>query len=270
MVEQTMARAESTQVQFTDPEAPELSDYRPVDLWVILAIALALLSLTAFLVPLFWIVPLLATGVSIVALRSVHDDTRPTSGRKGAVVALVISLFILGAAPARYITIMTMIAQQGRNHAEAWLELVRQGRLQEAHQLTLSLYSRVSPQTSLEGHYQERPSVPTATPNPMAMMEEFSPAAELQNLFSQPGLREIVKAAPDVEFELVRSAGFERDSGPNTQVLDLRYVARYEVDGKPQRSRFRVLMERTLFTHSGVTHWRVRSVDDIDALGIRD
>jgi hypothetical protein len=266
-----MTQVEVPEVQFTDPEAPESSDYRPVNLWVVLAIFLVVLSLTAYIMPLFWIMPLLATGVSILALRSVHDETRPTSGRKGAVVALVLSLFILGSAPTRYITTMNMITHQARRHAESWLELVREGRLQEAHQLTLDLYSRVNPGLNLESHYEERPEAPTsAFPDPMAMMQQFSPAAELQNFFSQAGLRDVVKAAPNVEFEFVRSAGFERSSSPTTQVVDLRFMARYELDGRPQRNRFRILMERNLMTHAGVTHWRVRSMDDVDALGLRN
>jgi flagellar biosynthesis protein FliP len=268
-----MAQVELPQVAFTDPEAPEISEYRPLNQWVVLAVALTVLSLSAFLMPIFWIFPLLAVIVSFVALRSLLDETRPTSGRRGAVMALVLSLFILGCAPVRYITVMMMTANQGRAHAEAWLAMVQEGRLHEAHQLSLDLYSRVAPHEDLEQHYRARPDTSTSSPSPdspMAMMAAFSPPEELRNFFNQPGLKNLVAAGKEAEVEFVRSAGFEPSQAANLTVVDLRYVVRYVVDGKPQRSRLRILMERAMVPQSGVTHWRVKSVDDMDALGIKD
>jgi hypothetical protein len=261
-VDQDMTQVESPEVRFTDPEAPELSDYRPVDRWVVLAIIASLLSFFAFLIPTLWIIPLVATLLSVAAIRSVLDESRPTMGRKGAMFALFLSLFILGCAPMRHATLIWHTSRQARIHADSWLELIREGRLPEAHQLTLSLYTRVGEGVNLEEHYRSPGNLPPADPE-MGMMPAMHPSQELELYFGKAGIKEIVEAAPEVEFEFVRVAKVDLTSIANSRVAELRYVARYTKDGKLQRADLRILMERTMLPHSGLTHWRVYNFDNL-------
>lgn len=262
-VDQVMTQVESPEVRFADPEAPELSDYRPVDRWVVFAIIASLLSFTAFVMPTLWIFPLVATLLSVIAIRSVLDESRPTMGRKGALFALFLSLFILGCAPMRHATLIWLTSRQARIHADAWLELVREGRLPEAHQLTQSLYTRVSAGVNLDEHYRAPENLAPVTDPNMGMMPAMHPSQELELYFGKAGIKEIVEAAPEVEFEFVRVAKVDLTSIANSRVAELRYLARYTINGKLQRAELRIMMERSMLPHSGVTHWRVYGFDNM-------
>ena len=64
-------------------------DYHLINAWSVIALVLALLSSAALLLPIFWIVPLLAIAASLIALAKIRREPHLYIGYRMAVIDLV-------------------------------------------------------------------------------------------------------------------------------------------------------------------------------------
>jgi len=77
-------------------ELATTSEYRALSLWALASLAVGLLSLFAFLSPLFWLLPLAGVAVGTMTLRQLHLNRDRFTGSRLAWCGLAISLVTLG------------------------------------------------------------------------------------------------------------------------------------------------------------------------------
>lgn len=116
-----------------DQDHDDQVTYRPVSTLAVLALVAGCLSALALSTQVLWVVPLLAAGLAIVAVRDTATGTPPKAGRGLALIGLALAVGFgcqaIGFAAADHWI--------GRNRAVetaiGWREAVRGGRWAEAH-----------------------------------------------------------------------------------------------------------------------------------------
>ena len=137
--------------------AGEAADYRSLSIWAIVGCGLGLLSFLSLTHPSLWLVPFLAVLCSLVALVRIRRDPDYLMGIKAAQVGLALGLFFLACAPVRYLGERRLLQREAEAFFQVWLEAVRSGRLEEAHQATLHPRYRQPRGTDLREFYRSSP-----------------------------------------------------------------------------------------------------------------
>lgn len=225
-----------------DVEAPELEGYRPISPLVIVACIVGLASVLAIVHPLLWIVPIVAAVLSICAIVRVSAAQSRYGGRSAAIAALCFAVFIGSYAPARTISRERALYEQARLNVEAWLSLLQQGRVQEAHQLSLNEHERFQGPASLADHYAEVPPPSRMSPaSQMEAMEEASmqgppPAVKLKGFVAEPVVAKLLEFGEQARIEHLKNVQSELSFG--THRLTLRYRAAGVHAGQPESIEF--------------------------------
>lgn len=113
----------------------ELPTYRPVSALAVVALLAGICSAAALVAPVFWMLPLVAAGLSVAAL---VDVTRPAGGKVGRLAALAgLALAIGFGAQAVTATGVSrwLACQRAEAVARYWLTAIRDGRLDEARSM---------------------------------------------------------------------------------------------------------------------------------------
>lgn len=213
--------------------AEQSPDYRSLSVWALVGCGLGLLSFVALAHPSLWLVPLLAVFCSLVALVRIRRDPDYLMGVKPAMIGLAIGLFFLSCAPLRYLGERHLLQREAQAFFHAWLDAVRNGRLEEAYQGTLEPRYRQPRGTDLREFYQSSPD----------------DQKDLESYFNFGVAKEL------------------RDAGPQvTAVLDREFSVLFEYDQQSMTHRWRVY--RTPEPQEGETPFLelqtqiVRSADD--------
>jgi len=138
---------------FSDAGEADLAQYRVVSPFAVVALLLGLSSFLALLQPLLVILPLLGIAASLIALRIIAADPSSRAGRTVALAALALAVAFAAATPAKNVSRNWIVKSRARRFATQWLELVRDGQLDRAHQLTLAAARRQSPEIPLAEFY---------------------------------------------------------------------------------------------------------------------
>ncbi|HEY6564498.1 MAG TPA: hypothetical protein VIY86_08380, partial [Pirellulaceae bacterium] len=142
-----MSPAESSSPQLDAPqEAQEVLHYQALSGMAVVAFLLGIGSFLALFHFALWSVPVLGIAASLAALRG--TTVEGVTGRKLAVLGLILSLFFGAVTVSRHLVGEALLVRQARAAADAWLELVRVGRLREAYQWSIGAHRRV-PQDEL-------------------------------------------------------------------------------------------------------------------------
>lgn len=207
---------------------------------------LGLLSAAAIVNPLAWCVPIVGVTLAIAALRTISANESAVLGRKAAVAGLAMALLFGACGMTRYFARQQWLYRQARPHAQKWIELVREGRLDEAHQLHLSEGSREAPGTDLDAFYQG----------------EEGALGGRDTFFEHPPLSEIVRIGRQGQLRFVCDEAVEigRDGGKKIDLVVQRYAIDYEEDGKPQTFSFLISVGRKYDTERREAHWNVQDV----------
>lgn len=263
-----MAALEPHEVGFRLTDVEILPEYQPLSRLALAGLLAALLSPIALAHPLLWIVPLTAGLLSALALRSIRRSEGELRGSGLAQTALFAALLFGCWAVAWNLSHYYVVGRQARRYAEAWLELVKEGRLYEAHQLTMSASSRVPGNESLEDLYGRA----TSPPNPARRdadsdsegesrqaleLEELS--TEYTRLIREPAMDQLLKLNCDWRAEFRGNLATQR-SGPVSDSVDQRYTIRCSDHAQPQSFDVIVTVERDRIGTRAL--WRVpRMVD---------
>lgn len=137
-----------------------ISHYRSVSWAAILAMLLALASALAIANPLFLVLPLAALAASLYALRQIAANSELLTGRSLAIAALFLSIFFLVFAPARLWMRSRVVQEKGQELADAFLDLLQAGKLQEAHQLAQIKYITPRPDESMTPGFDPKKLTP--------------------------------------------------------------------------------------------------------------
>lgn len=134
-----------------------IAEYRPLSTLAIVSAIAGLLSPIAVLSPSLMAIPVVGVALSLLALQRIHARGDEMVGRNFALVGLTLSVLIGSFLLARNYTRHQALAQQALPCAERWCDLVQQGRLLEAIELTHAPNSR-RPLDTLETYYNENES----------------------------------------------------------------------------------------------------------------
>ncbi len=248
-----MSEKRETHIVLSSVEADNVVHYRTVSRTAIASLLLGLLSAAAFVNKLMWCVPIVGVALAIVALRIISKGESLVLGRKAAQVGLALSLLFLTSATTGHLFRQRSLRQQARPHTSKWIEMVREGRLREAHQMYLPQLDRQKLGTNLQNYYE-------ATREAREDKESFfgqSPLSEIVELGRQGQLR----------FEADEDVSTIRESGESIDLIVQRYAIDYEADGRSQTLSFLIHVTRAYDSHHGEARWRVREIADPDSDG---
>jgi hypothetical protein len=252
---------EEQDLQFADLESGQQLELRRVSRAALAALLLSLLSLSILASPVFWFLPAASVVTAMFALRAIRRSSGKLLGRKSAVGALILGMFLLGYAPARYVAFQISLKHRAETFAKDWLNRLQQGQLKEAHQLTLMYHERAAPAADLEKHYEQR--FPSAGDRMRSMMEIQDPYSDLMTFLARPPIDELAASAKELTWQL---EGSEIDS----QSGDTTIIKVYCQVTLPGQYGSRVVplqleMERKFVRELSTSYWRVRNIVDASA-----
>jgi hypothetical protein len=238
--------------QFSDAPSDDLARYRGVSWLAVTALLVGLLSVAAFIDlqnPLLWSLPVLALILALLALRRIAAEQPRLLGRKAALTALALALICGSWAIVQYTVRRSWVYAEARQHADEWLELVRTGRLSEAHQLHLTQESRQAPGTALDRHYDQSREA----------------KRDRESFFQTPPLSILVAAGTrgTVRFADHDVLVTEWTSGSLQETIVERYVLDYEDNGRPRTLPFLITLLRWHHRSLGEIRWEVRDVSAV-------
>lgn len=230
-------------IEHHDMPAAELTEYRSPQPLAVLALALGLLSFLAVFRPLFWIVPLLAFIFGMIGLWLLAGDPQKV-GRKAAICGMALALLFGAWGPSRYLSRQWWLSHQARVYADTWLELIRQEKFREAHQLHGRQVERAGEGVTLDEFYR-------ADKYAQSNYHLFFESEPLKSL------SELAKSAQIM---------FERTEDYETEVDFDRVTLRYRVtanqDERKSSLPIRLVLRREPILETADSQWFVESVQE--------
>ncbi len=244
-----MSEAERIESAFTSVQDEQLPELRSVSGLAVAALVLGIVSAGAVAVPLMWVVAAAGVAVAGVALGSIAKDPGRKLGRSAAVAGMVLSLLFASWGVSNYLTRQRLIYRQAEEFAQRWLQMVLDGKLREAHQLTIPQSERHAPETDLVKFYEAN--------------EERRFAYD--DFWKQSPLSALIELPENASCRLVGDERMEtdRDSSGRTESVTLQFEVQYERDGRLQRLPVQMVMARTRERYSGEASWRVAAVNPV-------
>ena len=263
-----MVATDPRDVGFRSTDSETLPEYQPLSRLSLASLLAALLSPIALVHPLLWIVPVIAALLAILALRAIHHSDGELRGSGLARTALVVSLLFGSWAVVWSMSYQYIVGRQARHYSQAWLDLIKNGRLYEAHQLSMSLTARVPPQDSLEETYKKAttPSsqskaeknftLDDSEPERMRMRELSD---SYKSFISGPPMDQLLKLKTDWQAEFSGNLASRRLDGYKDEV-DQKYTIRYRENEEDKSLDAILTVERERVGDRA--NWRVSRIVD--------
>jgi hypothetical protein len=217
--------------------------------WSRLAIATFILSLAsplAIVHSVFWPMVFLLLIFAIASVWLVCSQAPLVRGGLFSILAMCFCLFFLSMAIARYASNQKHLSSEARAFADRWLQLVKEGKLNEAHQFSLLPDLREPPEIPLEDAY------------------EFNALARnnRDSFFLQMPIKFLANDPENCTFRFVQFVG--RDTDENFESIRMRYALRYLDLGTPREMNFTIFVSRYRNPRFEDHRWMVRSVGPAD------
>lgn len=209
------------------------------------AVAALLLGLASFFAigNLLWLIlPALAIFAAAVALVSIARSDGSVSGRWVALTGLALALLFASTAISRSVSRAWHLRSEARTIADNWLDLVRQGKLQSAHQWHLPAPQRQRASTSLAQFYEQNGAA----------------REQLEGFFLAAPLNQIVAAPPAAALRYERVA--EQLSLGASDRVALAYVLESLSQDGTESLEFVVVVERTKDKGDPAGQWQIAAV----------
>ena len=218
----------------TLPESIEMDTYHAVSRWAPLTLVLGMLSALALAHPLLWAFPLAAIMAAWAGLRQISSDAGYV-GRGMILLGLSLALFFGLLTPAKHVSRQLLLSREARRVLVDWVGLVRQGRIEEAHQWTLAPADRVD-DSVLAQHYQRNAEA----------------IDQLDAFFHAETMLQFGEAIRESEKLRVKRCRIVRDRDTDYAMIEL------EAGG--QRQPFLAVLRRVTLTGSTAAFWRVDGI----------
>lgn len=260
-----MASASDTSIRFSEHEPEELSDYKPLNRAAVAAVVLGAGSGLAPFHPAFCVIPAIGVLVGITSLRQLHTSDVRQSGRYLAVFGLFLSLFFCSWAIARESSRRQHLYDQAKDFADHWFQLLRDGKLYEAHQLTLTEENRIAPGASLEKYYlpnkNASAAAAAAAASGPALESALPPNEQFANFFSGKAPERIRNMGSSMTSEFQSRTGLAEGGGSINTALE--YVVRGTIDSQPQTVRIRIALDRK--RDAATADWRISDIQIVES-----
>src|SRR5688572_30400891 len=191
------------------PEEQALVHYSAVSKTAICALALGLAAPLFLASPLLIVVPLAALAVAVVALRQIAASEGELKGTWLATIGLCLATLFLGWGMTHQIARTAVLAREAQRFAEAWLDLVREGKIQQADQLMRDAAARPRTEEELTEYYRT----------------DREASENLQMFFGREPMKGFREAGAQVTYSLRRIAAQSRYSQSDEIVLEYAYDA---------------------------------------------
>lgn len=129
------------------------SGYRRTTPWAIVTLLLGLAASLALITPILWAIPLFALGCGAIALRAIHHNSETVGGERLVHIGMGLASLLLAWGMASYYVQSQMTFAHAQIHAARWMDLLKEGKVREAHQLRRSHFERVEPTVDLVEYY---------------------------------------------------------------------------------------------------------------------
>jgi hypothetical protein len=144
--------------EYQDLETAD-AGYHSVSALAVVALVIGLLSPLAFTHPLLWSLPIIGIALAWAAIVRIDRSEGLLIGRKAAIIGLAISLFCGLGAVTQSTTRRLWLASRAERLTERFLELLREGKTYEAHQLFARPQFRFPPGSDYESLYADDPTI---------------------------------------------------------------------------------------------------------------
>jgi hypothetical protein len=118
-----------------DESLPVEPGYLPMSRLAVAAAALGGVSALALASPVFWVLPLVAIGIAVAALRDAARPEAPKAGRLAAVAGLALATGFGAQAVAAKATARSITAARAAAAARLWLDTIHEQRLADARSM---------------------------------------------------------------------------------------------------------------------------------------
>jgi hypothetical protein len=242
-----------SELQAESPDDPRMiGTYRPFSGWAIVAMVMSLLSGITLLNQDLSFLSLVAIGVSLIACIRIGFSRKQLLGGSMALFSLALAGFFF-AAGAYYSSLWREhLFALGRNNADTWLGLIRNGEIYRPYHFFKKYPERFPASTDLEEYYTELPSQPN---------QHGDCKLALDNYVVQEPEVSMRKYGDRASFEFVRN--HSHLTSVKTDLISLEYVLKWPAESGREDWPFFVLMQRTNHNPPMGPQW---SVVDIQSL----
>ncbi len=228
-------------------QAPAIVEEPPAwSLLAILTFVLSLLSPLAMVTFLLWPSTFLAVVFGAAAVVLAARGGRSVRGGWLACVAMVLSLFCLTFAITRYAAHQSAMNSEAIAFAERWFALIKEGKLNEAHQMSMGSEFREAPEIPLKDAYR--------------LNEQARNSRD--SFFLQLPIKYLVNDPKNSSVRFLKLAGREVDE--RAEVVKLRFSLRYRELEVPHEITFTIGVARYRHPRFEDHRWMIRGVTNIE------
>jgi hypothetical protein len=277
MLETDSPKSNVPESQFRPEIELGVNDYCPLSPSAVIAFLGALLSLTAIISPLLWFLPVVTIVLAASAMWQVTRDDATHGGKQLSAVALIIALLVAGYAPARTFSRQQAMYAQAQVFAEAWLDLILDDHVHEAHQLALPFRERFVGSLTLDEFYadqvdpmMDRRLENSTRPEEAAMMYAMrtenneTPSAKLALFLQADVVSQLLELPDSTEVRFVDNVS--QQTHRKRLYVTQRFEATYTDDGGEQKFPFSLVSTRRQGDKAGDTQWEVGETDAVPSL----
>jgi hypothetical protein len=174
--------------EYHDLESPTVA-YHSVSALAIVSLLVGLLSPLAFAHELWWALPIAGIALSVVAFVRIDRSEGILVGRWAALVGLAISLVCGAGAITQATTRRLWLAYRAERMAERFVELLREGKTREAHQLWTRPVYQLAPGSDLAELYNQNAPL----------------AKEYEGFLEREVIRDLLSLTDEGEFQHLRT-----------------------------------------------------------------
>ena len=219
------------------PRLGEISEagveYKPLSGLAVTGLVFGLLSPLAFVGPMLYIFAIVGIGLSIAALVRIGTDSPAITGRKLALVGLVLSTLCVSMAPSHRLVTQYLLRNEARQFAMAWFRFLGDDEPLKAHQLSRPPGGRLPLDDQLSDVYAEDVELTEE-------LTDFTENAAVRTLLDSGNgaqIQFIETKFQGVEYgndrvDLLYSVSFEKEGRKQTHFVSLKMIRVAEDDGR--------------------------------------
>ncbi len=233
---------ESALTPSLDEANDPLDEYRSVERWAVAGLLLGMLSSSAMLDSILWLLPPLGILINLIALGRIRRDASRV-GRKAALAGLALSVTFAVAPVAQWASAYAILWRQGTPVADQWFEFLREGEPEKVLMLRFSPDMRQGLDEDLWLYFRS----------------DKDARGELQGFVRNPTVRTLLALGPRAEARYYKTSAVATEGG--RAIAEYIYTVTYsEKDGKKKTFLLSVLAERKPTKRPGLHPWRVLDV----------
>ena len=241
-----------------------MEEYQSLDLFAVFALIAGLLSVGVIVSNVFLFVAFVGIVCGLISFLRILTSGGILTGTKMAALGIGFAL-MFGAFQFsyQYFRIQTIHAAS-REHSIRWLNLLREGRLNEAHQLGMKFDERQIPGTDLNKYYRDTALFNDGkdimdSSGDQSVNMSGTPFEQRTDYFDRPTLQKIIKLGTDCEIKFVRTLISLKDK--NVDYVNQEFDLLYNKDGKDVSEKFDLVMMRIDHGKTFGIHWVVDKIE---------